>query len=82
MEEVTEDKIRRCLFGPWTCPDSKRSFRWDPAEDRRYAYGWADPSDEEVRTEHGANLLAAMSLPLFPCVPTEKGPGTTGFPGV
>jgi hypothetical protein len=79
MEEITPEKLRRCLFGPWTWPDAKRSFRWDPAEDRRYAYGWSDPSGEEVRTEHGANLLAAMALPLFPSVPTEAGLATTAF---
>jgi hypothetical protein len=79
MEEITPEKIRRSLFGPWQYADPKRSFRWDPGEDRRYAYGWSDPSGDEVRTEHGANLLAAMGLPLFPAVPTERGLGTTGF---
>jgi hypothetical protein len=79
MEQVTPDKLRRALFGPWGYADVRLSFRWDPAEDRRYAYGWSNPSDAEVRTEHGANLLAAMALPLFPSVPTERGLGTTGF---
>jgi hypothetical protein len=79
MEEVTEEKLRRCLFEGWTYGDLRRSFRWDPGEDRRYAYGWSDPSGEEVRTEHGANLLAAMALPLFPSVPVARGLATTGF---
>ena len=34
---------------------------------------------EEVRTEHGANLLAAFAIPLFPVIPTTRGPVTTGF---
>jgi hypothetical protein len=55
------------------------SFRWNPGDDRRYALGWHDPSGEEVRTEHGANLLAAFGLPLFPLVPTRGGAETTGF---
>jgi hypothetical protein len=79
MEEVTEEKLRRCLFEGWAYGDLRRSFRWDPGEDRRYAYGWSDPSGEEVRTEHGANLLAAMALPLFPSVPVARGLATTGF---
>jgi hypothetical protein len=79
MEEITSDKLQRALFGPWTYPDPKRSFRWNPLEDRRYALGWADPSDEQVSTEHGANLLAAMALPLFPAIPTSRGMATTGF---
>jgi len=79
MEEITVEKLRRSLFGPWTYADTKRSFRWEPGEDRRYAYGWSNPSGEEVQTEHGANLLAAMALPLFPAVPTGRGLETTGF---
>ena len=79
MEELTLDKLKRALFDPWTYKDPKRSFRWNPQEDRRYALGWADPSDEQVTTEHGANLLAAMALPLFPSIPTSRGLSTTGF---
>jgi hypothetical protein len=79
MEEVTPEKIARALFGPWAYCDARLSFRWDPAEDRRYAYGWANPSDDCVWTEHGANLLAAMALPLFPAVPIRGRLVTTGF---
>jgi hypothetical protein len=31
------------------------------------------------RTEHGANLLAAFALPLFPVIPTVWDAVTTGF---
>lgn len=83
MEEVTEEKMRRSLFGTWLYEDPKRSFRWDPSEDARYAYQWADPSRDGVSTEHGANLLAAMALPLFPVVPITGGKAaTTGFAGL
>jgi hypothetical protein len=79
MEQVTPEQIRRALFGPWQYADPRLSFRWDPVEDRRYAYSWSDPSGNEVRTEHGANMLAAMGLPLLPAVPTASGLVTTGF---
>jgi CRISPR-associated endonuclease/helicase Cas3 len=79
MERVTAEQIRRCLVGPWTYTDPRLSFRWDPLDDRRYAYGWGDPSDVHVSTEHGANLLAAFALPLMPLIPTSRGPVTTGF---
>jgi CRISPR-associated endonuclease/helicase Cas3 len=82
METVTSDQIRQAIFGPWTYSDPRLSFRWDPLDDRRYAYGWGDPSSVEVRTEHGANLLAAFALPLFPLIPTIHGPCTTGFNGL
>jgi CRISPR-associated endonuclease/helicase Cas3 len=79
LEKVTVDQLGRALFGPWTYADARLSFRWDPGDDRRYAYAWGDPSGEEVRTEHGANLLAAFALPLFPVVLTTGGCATTGF---
>jgi hypothetical protein len=61
MEEITAEKVERALFGPWTYGDLKRSFRWDPREDRRYAYGWANPSDDEVHTDHRERSLADTS---------------------
>jgi CRISPR-associated endonuclease/helicase Cas3 len=79
MESVSPNQIHRALFGPWKYEDPRLSFRWDPIDDRRYAYGWGDPSDEHVRTEHGANLLGAFALPLFPVMPTARRPVTTGF---
>jgi hypothetical protein len=79
MAAITQEQLRRAVFGPWTYSDLRLSFRWDPIDDRRYAYGWADPSDDAVQTEHGANLLAAFALPLFPVIPTLCGQVTTGF---
>jgi hypothetical protein len=80
MSEITREKVRRALIGPWTWADRRLSFRWGPDEDRRYAYAWDDPSDGHgVPSEHGANLLAAMGLPLFPSVPVRGQLQTTGF---
>jgi CRISPR-associated endonuclease/helicase Cas3 len=79
MADTTKEQLHRALFGPWSYSDLRLSFRWDPGDDRRYAYGWADPSDDAVQTEHGANLLGAFGLPLFPLMPTAHGPVTTGF---
>jgi hypothetical protein len=53
----------------WTRRDSTQSFRWDPAEDRRYALRFADPSTDKGLTVHGANRLACIALPLFTAVP-------------
>ncbi len=82
MEVVSSEQLKRALIGPWAYQDSRLSFRWDPLDDRRYAYGWSDPSGEIVRTEHGANLLAAFAIPMYPAVPTLKGLHTTGFNSV
>ena len=49
QQGITEEQLSRGLFGPWTCSDRRLSFRWNPADDRRYAYSWDDPSDEAVR---------------------------------
>lgn len=79
MAAVEPSQIRRALIGPWTFPDQRLSFRWDPQDDRRYAQRWADPSDDVIAGEHGVNLLAAFALPLFSVIPTARGPVTTGF---
>lgn len=58
--------IAAALFVPWTRADKKEGFRWDPADDRRYALRALNPSDDKATTQHGANLLAAIGLPLLP----------------
>lgn len=58
--------IARTLFAPWRRRDDANGFRWDPAEDRRYALRAKNPSTDKITTELGANVLAAVSLPLFP----------------
>lgn len=64
--------IAAALFAPWTRADKKEGFRWDPAEDRRYALRALDPSDDKATTQHGANMLAAISLPLLPVTPFRR----------
>ncbi|MBB4286131.1 type I-G CRISPR-associated protein, Cas3-extension family [Roseospira goensis] len=59
-------RIAAALFAPWTRADDTDAFRWDPAEDRRYALRYRDPSKDAGRTEHGANRLAALGLAALP----------------
>jgi hypothetical protein len=73
------EKIRKCLFEPWTYEDDKLSMRWDPIEDRRYALMWDDPSNMKAKTVHAANLLAYRGLQLLPSVIEQGSLGTTGF---
>ena len=57
--------LAEALFDPWERPDLTEGFRWDPAEDRRYALRAADPSGDAVGLQHGANRLAAIALPVL-----------------
>lgn len=59
-------KLADALFAPWERTDETDSFRWDPAEDRRYALRSGDPSTDPGRTVHGANRLAAIGLAALP----------------
>ncbi len=54
------------LFVPWARVDETDGFRWDPAEDRRYALRFKNPSADPGRTVHGANRLAAFALAVLP----------------
>jgi len=76
---TTRDDLRRSLFEPWTYTDDKPSLRWDPADDRRYALRWKEPSGDPIRTQRGANRLAIEGLPLFPTAPVRSSVETTGF---
>jgi hypothetical protein len=68
------DTIAFALFQPWERTDATPSFRWDPAEDRRYALRFTDPSKDTALTVHGANRLAAIGFPAFTVVPaTTRG---------
>jgi hypothetical protein len=60
--------LATALFRPWQRIDPTDGFRWDPVEDRRYALRAGDPSGDAATTQHGANRLAAIALPLFPTV--------------
>lgn len=64
--------LESALFASWSRADKTHSFRWDPAEDRRYALRFESPSGDKGLTVHGANRLAAVALPLLPSVPTHS----------
>ena len=58
--------LASALFEPWLRPDQTDGFRWDPAEDRRYALRFKNPSGDAGRTMHGANRLACFGLAALP----------------
>lgn len=67
-------KLAQALFQRWERSDRTPSFRWDPAEDRRYALRFEDPSEDKGLTVHGANRLASLALPLLTAIPKwERG---------
>ena len=76
---TTAEHLRGALFSPWHYDEEKLSLRWDPADDRRYALRWSDPSGDVIRTVRGANRLAIEALPLFPVMPVGGQLKTTGF---
>lgn len=73
------EHLKRSLFEPWDYADDRPSLRWDPADDRRYALRWNEPSGDPIRTMRGANRLAVEALPLFPTAPVGNKLETTGF---
>jgi hypothetical protein len=66
--------LAEALFQPWRRDDRTFSFRWDPEEDVRYALMAGDPTDTayKVRTQHGANRLAAVGLAELTLVPEMR----------
>lgn len=68
-----EDCLAEALFAPWARPDPTFAFRWDPAEDVRYALMADDPSSHKTTTQHGANRLAAVGLAALTAVPAARG---------
>jgi hypothetical protein len=67
------ETVHEALFQPWTRPDSTPAFRWDPAEDVRYALRADDPSGDKSLTQHGANRLAALGLAVLTATPAQRG---------
>lgn len=66
--------LAEALFSPWHRQDSTPSFRWDPAEDVRYALMAGDPTDPAYKTgtQHGANRLAAVGLAALTLAPEMR----------
>jgi hypothetical protein len=67
------DVIAEALFEQWKRQDPTPSFRWDPAEDVRYALRADDPSKSKSTTQHGANRLAAIGLASLTVAPVRHG---------
>jgi hypothetical protein len=67
------ETLHEVLFEPWTRQDPTPAFRWDPAEDVRYALRADDPSGQRSTTQHGANRLAAFGLPILTVAPAQRG---------
>lgn len=66
--------LHEALFETWHRADPSLSFRWDSAEDVRYALMAGDPTDKDYKggTQHGANRLAAVSIPILTVVPETR----------
>ncbi len=77
--ETSVGQLEEALFGPWRYRDTGSALRWDPADDRRHALRWGDPSKEPNLTVRGANRLAVEAVPLFPVVPVASKARTVGF---
>ncbi|MGH7097944.1 MAG: type I-G CRISPR-associated protein, Cas3-extension family [Stellaceae bacterium] len=73
IELSADDTIEQAVFQPWRREDPTPGFRWDPAEDVRYALRANNPSDEKSTTQHGANRLAVLGLPVFTVTPEQRG---------
>jgi hypothetical protein len=83
----SRDHLRRTLFEHWDYADPLKglSLRWDPADDRRHALQWVDPSKDPTRRSAGsmlgANRLAVEAMPLLPVMPVGRHLETAGFRG-
>lgn len=71
---LAPESLAEALFEPWHRNDHTPSFRWDPAEDVRYALMAGDPTDAAYKTatQHGANRLAAVGLAAITLVPEMR----------
>jgi hypothetical protein len=67
------ETLHEALFEPWKRQDPTQAFRWDPAEDVRYALRADDPSGDKSTTQHGANRLAAIGLSVLTAAPVQRG---------
>lgn len=72
---TAEEALIDALFHAWSRVDPTHSFRWDPDEDVRWALRAGDPTDNAYKngTQHGANRLAAVGLPVLTVVPQRQG---------
>lgn len=80
-DKQNEDALCRALFEVWEYKDDGDGFRWDPSEDRRYAYQFGDPSQGKNKfgTVIGANRLAAIGFGALTSAPMASGLATLGI---
>ncbi len=78
---TTAAHLDHALFEPWAYSDPRPSLRWDPLDDRRYAYRALDPTSaaSPILTVRGANRLAIEALPWLPTFPCNGNARTRGF---
>lgn len=79
---TTAGHLDQALFEPWSYTDPRPSLRWDPVDDRRYAYRAFDPTNASaspILTVRGANRLAIEALPWLPTFASDGGARTRGF---
>lgn len=67
------DCIAQALFEHWRRLDRPPGLRWDPDEAKRHAYQWNAPTDEQPKTQHGANRLAIVGFSGLTAAPTYSG---------
>ena len=75
VQPTPAQALEEALFEVWERQDPTPSFRWDPGEDVRYATMGGDPTDPAFKTgtQHGANRLAAVGLPLLRLAAQARG---------
>jgi hypothetical protein len=82
VEETESMHLAAALFDAWRYEDPGPALRWDPGDDRRYAYRGDNPAKSStfpIRTVRGANRLAAESLRVLTVVPGEPRAKTVLF---
>lgn len=77
--DATRCNLYEALFEAWRHDDENCALRWDPQEDRSYAYRWMNPSSEKTGSVRGGNLLALAALGVLQTIPVRRGAETTGF---
>jgi hypothetical protein len=65
--------LAQALFERWARIDRPAGLRWDPEEAKRHAYQWSAPTDEQPKTQHGANRLAIVGLSALTAAPVQAG---------
>jgi hypothetical protein len=79
MQTTSAEEFGKALLQPWAYADPNCTLRWDPIEDRGYAFQWTNPSVDQSLSEKAANCLALFALPFYPTIPLKSRVETVGF---